>query len=148
MGVEAVRDLRLFEPEIPVGDELLVRQAAQVEILLAQELVARLAHGSPPGPGANGRVPSAAQSHLGAATNLAPPAASSLAAARAAVHEAWANPQPAAVSSCGGSEESHGAREPAGLAVDAEQTSGFADTQVAADLPRQEVVDLAMSRHR
>ena len=58
--VEGVRGLSLFEPEIPVGDELVVREAAQVEVLLAQELVARPAHGSPPGLGANGRV------HLGA----------------------------------------------------------------------------------
>jgi len=36
----------------------------------------------------------------------------------------------------------------AGLAVDAEQISGFAHAQVAADLPGQEVVDLAVPWHR
>src|SRR3954454_8648953 len=46
--VEIVRDLGLLEPEVPVGDELILRKVAQIEILLAQELVAKIGHESAP----------------------------------------------------------------------------------------------------
>ncbi|HEX3553060.1 MAG TPA: hypothetical protein VIA62_07520 [Thermoanaerobaculia bacterium] len=46
--VEVVRGLGLQEPEVPVGDQLVLRQVAQIEIPLAQELVSDLSHGSPP----------------------------------------------------------------------------------------------------
>jgi len=44
--VQIVRDLRLMELEVPVSDQLGVRQIAQVEISLAQEFVSEVVHGS------------------------------------------------------------------------------------------------------
>src|SRR5947209_14807982 len=57
--VEVVRGLSLEEPEVPVGDQLVLRQVAQVEILLAQELVPDVGHRSAPRAGSKGSTPSA-----------------------------------------------------------------------------------------
>jgi hypothetical protein len=45
-SVVVVGELGLGEPEQPVGVELVAREVLEVEVLLAQELVAWLAHGS------------------------------------------------------------------------------------------------------
>jgi hypothetical protein len=42
--VEIVRCLGLLEPQVPVSDQLFLRQIAQIEILLTQELIAQVGH--------------------------------------------------------------------------------------------------------
>ncbi len=43
--VEVVRGLGLQEPEVPVGDQLVVRQIAQIEVFLAKEFVSEIGNG-------------------------------------------------------------------------------------------------------
>jgi hypothetical protein len=45
--VEVVGGLRLLEPEVSVGDQLGLREVAEVEVFLAQELVPQLGHEGP-----------------------------------------------------------------------------------------------------
>ena len=42
--VEIVRDLRLFEPEVPIRNQFIFGEIAKIEIFLAQEFVARSVH--------------------------------------------------------------------------------------------------------
>jgi hypothetical protein len=42
--IEVVRRLRLMQLEVPVHEEFVPRQVAEVEVLLAEELVAQIAH--------------------------------------------------------------------------------------------------------